>query len=47
MYANFIDGKEVMLIWDNRTAQNGKEKEISDYDDDALFTPCLNCGEMV
>lgn len=47
MYADFIDEKEVMVIWDSRTVPKGKEKEIPDIDDSTIFTPCLNCGEMV
>lgn len=47
MYADFIDEKEVMVIWDNRAAANDKEKSISYYDDSMIFAPCLNCGEMV
>lgn len=47
MYADFIDGKEVMIIWDNRTAPKEKERVISDSDDGTIFTPYLNCGVMV
>lgn len=42
MYADFIDGKEVMIIWDNRAAPNEKERAISDSDDGTIFTPYLN-----
>ena len=47
IYADFIDGKEVMIIWDNRTAPNEKERAVSDSDDGTIFTPYLNCGAMV
>lgn len=43
MYADFIDEKEVMVIWDNRAEANDKEKSISDYDDSMIFAQCLNC----
>ena len=45
MYADFIDGKEV-IIWDNRTAPNEKERAVSDSDDGTIFTPYLNCGAI-
>lgn len=47
MYADFIDGKEVMIIGDNRTAPNEKKRVISGSDDGTIFTSCLNCGAMV
>ena len=39
IYADFIDGTEIMIIWD-------KEEQIQ-QEIGELYTPCLNCGTLV